>query len=114
MGGPVLNEGLSLMVVVGVAGEDVDVEVVVADVAENDVLEVGAGEVVAVEVEDLGEVVVGNGKVCPQLGELGVGLLALGDDGVDLLGDCMAHSLETLHGWRFGGNPCVVRVGTGA
>ena len=76
------------------AGQDVDVQVVGADMAENQVFEAGGGEVGFVEGENIAQAGVGHGHVRAELDQAGVDLAPIVNRGIHQLGHGVAQQLE--------------------
>ena len=89
-------DGLGALQLGFVPGQDVDVEVVVADVPEDGVVEPGLGEPRLVEVEDPAEVLVLDGHVGGELVQRRMLLAAPGDRGVDALGHGVPEGADVL------------------
>ncbi len=107
---PRADKPLACCVLGHVTWQDVDVEMVVADVAENHMLKFCGCKVTAVKAYNLRQDVVGHGEVGAELGEVGQSALTLGDHGVDLFRNRMPEEFELIERRRICGEPCVARI----
>ena len=94
--GPPQEQLFALGVIRVVARQDVDVQMVVADVSPRGRFKAGFGEGCAIEGNDVRQAVVGHGHIASQLGDGGEGAATLVDEHIDALGDRVAEEALAL------------------